>query len=774
MLAAGTVIAGRYEIQEKIGTGGMAYVYRAKDIKLERNVTLKVLKEEYANDENFKSRFGIEARSAAKLSHPNIVNAYDFGEENGICYIVMEYVHGDTLKKIILNDAPLDEIVALDIASEMASALSHAHKNGVVHRDIKPQNILISVDGAVKITDFGIARAAAVSTATTTTTAMGSVYYLSPEQARNGYVDEKSDIYSLGITMFEMVTGKLPFDGSTSVAVALKHLNDQLPDIKSINPKISDEFCSIIKKAAAKRKDDRYASADLLLEDLRRKLSEIVASYEVDAKEPVEEIKAVKAEDVAVAAASAVAAKEVFEKAEEFETIKLHNASEIKKASSAIPFIDDEKEDIVRADEEVKLEINSGKKGGYSRTNKEYVMPESTVAFNNYGRKLGINKQKNEEFENTYVEPSRRRRKVEETVDEDDFYEEEAYKRKERKVVIAAVITALIIIGVITAFGAKLMTGKSLVANMTSMFNSTSMPNITGMTLEEAQDKTESLGIVIESVGTVASDYDAGLIVEQDIEAGTDVKEGMVVKVVVSAGEVIPMMPDVVYRTVDEAVEIIKEKTGLKAEVRYEFDEENPEDVVIAQSPVADSEITPATTVIITVSKGSEGKLVLVPNFIMENIEIAKKKAAAVGLEVVKVTEKASTSIEAGRVMEQSIGSSIEVEPGSKIEFVVSGGPDAEGGETEENGTSASSSGEKGTVSFKIDAPVEAADEDNISVKIIKIVDGSVDIVYSGSAAMDDFPLSVPVTASGTAEIQLYVDNVYQWSDMVNFSEGGN
>ena len=168
MLAAGTVIAGRYEIQEKIGTGGMAYVYRAKDIKLERNVTLKVLKEEYANDENFKSRFGIEARSAAKLSHPNIVNAYDFGEENGICYIVMEYVHGDTLKKIILNDAPLDEIVALDIASEMASALSHAHKNGVVHRDIKPQNILISVDGAVKITDFGIARAAAVSTATTT------------------------------------------------------------------------------------------------------------------------------------------------------------------------------------------------------------------------------------------------------------------------------------------------------------------------------------------------------------------------------------------------------------------------------------------------------------------------------------------------------------------------------------------------------------------------------------------------------------------------------
>jgi len=811
MLAAGTVIGGRYEIQEKIGTGGMAYVYRAKDLKLERNVTVKVLKEEFSNDENFKSRFEIEARSAAKLSHPNIVNAYDFGEENGICYIVMEYIHGDTLKQIIMNSAPLDEIIALSIASQMASALSHAHKNGVVHRDIKSQNILISVDGTVKITDFGIAKAAAVSTATTTTTAMGSVYYFSPEQARGGYVDEKSDIYSLGITMYEMITGELPFDGNTSVAIALKHLNDQLPDIKAINPKVSDEFCSIIKKAAAKRKDDRYASVDLLFEDIRRKLSETAASYE---EAPVDEtiMEAAAAEISkddfaeesvgAIGAASAAnVAAETVESAEteEFEE-EAPEADITEKQTSSIPFIsdEDEKEVTVRADEEVKLEINSGRKGGYTRSSREYDIPETSVGFETYGKKLKLNKKGRDDYENTYVEPLRRREAEEEPEFEgyeDDEYE---YRRKERRVVFAAVVTALLIIGVITVFGAKFLTGKSIVSDFMSSFNTQSMPSITGMTLEEAQEKTASLGITIKSVGTVTSDYDAGLIVEQDIEAGTDIEEGIVVHVTVSAGTVIPMMPDVVDHTLDEAMEMIKEETGMEPQVRYEFDEESPENVVIAQNPVAESEINPATTIYITVSKGSEGQMILVPNFIMDNIEIAKKEAAAVGLTVSKVTENPSSTIEAGRIIEQSVGSGIEVEAGTRIEFVVSAGPsaeDPEGGDsmttgnndttnddTANNDTSnndtanepSSSTGGKSTVSFTVEAPAEAIDANNISVKLLKIVDGSVEIAYNSSVSMDEFPLSIPLTADETAEIQLYVDNVYQWSKMVNFAEGGN
>ena len=183
MLSIGTVLSGRYEILEKIGTGGMAVVYRGTDLKLDRSVTIKVLKEEYTGDEDFKSRFKIEARAAAKLSHPNIVNVYDVGEDGNIQYIVMEYVHGDTLKQVILNSAPLDNVTTLSIAVQMASALVHAHKKGVVHRDIKPHNILVSVDGNIKITDFGIARAAAISTVTTTTNALGSV---SPARRRLG------------------------------------------------------------------------------------------------------------------------------------------------------------------------------------------------------------------------------------------------------------------------------------------------------------------------------------------------------------------------------------------------------------------------------------------------------------------------------------------------------------------------------------------------------------------------------------------------------------
>ncbi len=261
ILSNSTILSGRYEIQEKIGVGGMAVVYRGRDLKLERNVTVKVLKEEFTAEDDFKSRFTTEARSAARLSHPNIVNVYDVGEDNGIYYIVMEYVHGDTLKKVIKENAPLDEVVTLSIAIQMAAALANAHKNGVVHRDIKPENILISVDGTIKITDFGIARAADVSTVTMTTNAVGSVYYFSPEQARGGYVDEKSDIYSIGITMFEMLTGHVPFDGNNSIAIALKHLNNEMPDIRQFNPNVSDTIISIINKASAKKRTTDTAQA---------------------------------------------------------------------------------------------------------------------------------------------------------------------------------------------------------------------------------------------------------------------------------------------------------------------------------------------------------------------------------------------------------------------------------------------------------------------------------------------------------------------------------
>lgn len=221
LLNPGTVLSGRYEILEKIGSGGMAVVYRGRDRKLDRYVTVKVLREEFVGDEEFIERFRSEACSVARLSHPNIVRAYDVGEDGDINYIVNEYIHGDTLKKAIKEKAPFDSRSTINVAIQIASALSQAHKAHIVHRDIKPQNILVGTDGVVKVTDFGIARAATASTMTTTANAAGSVHYFSPEQARGGYVDEKSDIYSLGITMFEMITGVLPFQGNNSVSIAL-------------------------------------------------------------------------------------------------------------------------------------------------------------------------------------------------------------------------------------------------------------------------------------------------------------------------------------------------------------------------------------------------------------------------------------------------------------------------------------------------------------------------------------------------------------------------
>jgi len=272
-LAEGRVLADRYEIIEPIGAGGMAIVYKALDLKLERIVTVKVLREEYITDDDFLKRFNIEARSAARLSNSNIVNVYDVGKEGDINFIIMEYIDGVTLKELIVRRAPFDNEEVLGVAIQIASALSHAHKNGIIHRDIKPQNIMVTKSGIVKVTDFGIARNAESQTTTTSSNSMGSVHYFSPEQARGKYVDFRSDIYALGIIMFEMATGTLPFDGESAVAVALKHINEDLPDIREINSKVSLSVLRIAEKAADKASSKRYASANEMLVDLKKAMT---------------------------------------------------------------------------------------------------------------------------------------------------------------------------------------------------------------------------------------------------------------------------------------------------------------------------------------------------------------------------------------------------------------------------------------------------------------------------------------------------------------------
>lgn len=283
-LEKGQILLNRYEIIEKIGSGGMAVVYKAVDNKLSRKVALKVLREEFADDEEFIARFTNEAQAAAQLSHPNIVNVYDVEESEGVHFIVMELVDGKTLKDLIDEKAPFDETSALSVAHQIASALFIAHSHGIVHRDIKPQNILVIRDGSVKVADFGIARVTTSKTISQKAGAIGSVHYFSPEQAKGGYIDGKSDIYSLGIVLFEMLSGRLPYDGESSVEVALKHLNEEMPPLSEIDPNLSESVVAIVEKATQKRRDLRYSSIDEMMKDLKKALTDKSGMFVVKKK----------------------------------------------------------------------------------------------------------------------------------------------------------------------------------------------------------------------------------------------------------------------------------------------------------------------------------------------------------------------------------------------------------------------------------------------------------------------------------------------------------
>lgn len=262
------VFGDRYEIIERIGSGGMAIVYKAKDLLLNRIVTVKVLREQFVADEDFVRRFRREAQSAASLSHTNIVSIYDVGKEGETEYIVMEYIEGQNLKELIRNYAPLSTEQTLNLGIQIAEAIRHAHEHHIIHRDIKPHNILVTADGRVKVTDFGIARAVSAATMTHTGDIVGSVHYLSPEQAKGVQTNEQSDVYSLGIILYELLTGKVPYDGETPISIALKHLQEEAVPPSKLNPRVNPALENLVLRAIAKSPEQRYATAKDLLQDL--------------------------------------------------------------------------------------------------------------------------------------------------------------------------------------------------------------------------------------------------------------------------------------------------------------------------------------------------------------------------------------------------------------------------------------------------------------------------------------------------------------------------
>ena len=809
ILSTGTILSGRYEIQEKIGVGGMAVVYRGRDLKLERNVTVKVLKEEFTAEDDFKSRFTTEARSAARLSHPNIVNVYDVGEDNGIYYIVMEYVHGDTLKKVIKENAPLDEVVTLSIAIQMAAALANAHKNGVVHRDIKPENILISVDGTIKITDFGIARAADVSTVTMTTNAVGSVYYFSPEQARGGYVDEKSDIYSIGITMFEMLTGHVPFDGNNSIAIALKHLNNEMPDIRQFNPNVSDTIISIINKASAKKKDDRYSSSDDLLSDLKMALAEKTAIQKNKPVEPINDVDDIKenikenVETVAIGDAEQEAVKE--------ETGIKENFAPKEETENT----DDTDNVSENGDDQIRVEID-----GINNRKKRNIAKDASDKFEEYNKKIVISKDddyEDDDYEDDdndidYSSKSRFSRgnrkkakskpkpqpqpqprtykkavKIEDEDEDDDYYDDdddEYYKRKEKKTIIAAVITALVIIALISFFGTKFLAGQGIFGSHSSSSSSSQegdieVPNFEGYTVEQAEKEAEKLGLKINVSEKDYSDMDEGKIIAQSPIKGEMVTEGTTIDVAVSLGQKSFTMPNVVGEEKDKAIEEITSLGVQKPEIEYEFSDDVKEGLVMEQNPAAQTETDSTKKIVLKVSKGAEDVNVIVPNFVGKDISAVKSELAAAGLKLGSISSQESDKPK-DQVIKQSIASGSEVAKDSVINFEVSKGPSDNSEEennsnnNENNSQTQQPAEQTKTLSFTVEAPSNYADINSIPVKVLKIINGSsVEVAYDSKHALSDFPLSISVSGSGQAEIQCYIDNVYQWSQTVDFS-GGN
>ena len=686
MLEKGTVISKRYQVIENLGSGGMAVAYKARDMRLGRFVTVKVLKDEYSENDDFLAKFSSEASAAASLSHHNIVRVYDVGEDRGINYIVMEYVHGESLKKTIEKKAPFDTLTTLSVAMQIASALSHAHKHHVVHRDIKPQNILVSVDGTVKVTDFGIARAATANTYAADVNAMGSVHYFSPEQARGGYVNEKSDIYSLGITMFEMATGKVPFDASSSIAIALKHLNEELPDIKQYNPNVTRGLEGIIRKATQKKADERYDNIDLMISDIKLAIIEAAriaksskaktvekAESEIDVPQFKTSRDRRAAEDKPVI--NDAVAEEIAEKDNDELEGQL-SLDDVNGGAGGSEDYDDEYDDEYDDgydedyddydDEEPENESSNEENEIKVELAQNIKLPKRSVGFDKYSKKLKLNNE-NDSYDDDYDD-------YDDDYDDDDFddyyreFDEE--KRQERRVTIAAVITAFVIIGIIVFVGVKFF---NVFENAAAVFNRTeTVPKFVGMTMTDAEEQASSLGIRLIEGAVVDSTEPADTILTQDVEEGTEITDNMEIMVTVSSGADMYELPNVVGEQESDAISKITSALNANIIIEYEYDETHQEGEVIKQSPEGNTMVSASSDVVLTICRDQDSINAVVPKVEGYTEEEAIEKIEASGLTVGNISRTTSTSVASGYVITQTAEPGEEILKNSPIDIVVS------------------------------------------------------------------------------------------------------
>ena len=562
----GKYIGSRYEILEVIGKGGMATVYRAKCHVLNRMVAVKVLKEEFTTDEEFIRRFNIEAQSAAGLSHPNIVSIYDVGHEGSIYYIVMELIQGKTLKEIIAEDGALPWKWSVNIAIQIASALEAAHKNNIVHRDIKPHNIIITEDGVAKVTDFGIAKAVSNSTITAFGTTIGSVHYFSPEHARGGYTDAKSDLYSLGIVMYEMVTGRVPFDADTPVSIALKHMQEKAVDPMKLNPNVPVAVNQIIMKAMQKEPSMRYQSATEMLKDLSLALKNpdgrFVSETSMDTQatqrigtiteDMAKEDKADNKKDKKKQGKIRTYFKEhpkmkILAVILSFVLVFLITVFTVKGIMDATTVKNVYIPNLVgKTEEEVKQELE-GTKLTYEIASEEY---------------------------NSEVEAGR-------VISQDPAYKNN-FTIKENTV-----------ISLVVSKGVEVVT----------------VPKVAGDTYEDAEKKLTDAKLKVERVEETSQKIEEGIVIRQEPAENTSLNAGDTVKVYVSIGTGIKQVsvPSLVNKTEEAASKELTD-AGLKVEVVYEEDTTKTNGVVLKQSVDVGKVVDEGTTVVITVNQIVETK----------------------------------------------------------------------------------------------------------------------------------------------------------------------
>ena len=566
MILEGKILGNRYEIIEKVGNGGMATVYKAEDKVLKRNVAVKVLKDEFTTDEEFIKRFEIEAQSAARLTHPNIVSIYDVGSEDNLYYIVMELIRGKTLKEIIVEErGPLPWKWSVNVAIQIASALEMAHKNNIIHRDIKPHNIIITEDGIAKVTDFGIAKAVSNSTITAFGTTIGSVHYFSPEHARGGFTDAKSDLYSLGVVMYEMVTGRVPFDADTPVSVALKHMQEEPEEPIELNPNLPSAVNRIIMKALKKDTTLRYQSATDMLADLRQALKnpngDFVEDKNYDATAKTQKINTDLYGNV----------------------VEDDNQKRGKKNNKFVAFIKRHKVFTTLIGLILLFAISLGGTLAYLNiTNPaEVELPEL----------VGMSK---EEAQKT----------AEDLKLVFEVSSEEYNKDVPEGYVISQDPTYIADYNVKEGSTVKVVISKGQ--------EKTTVPKVVGMTRQEAVDALEEANLKAEIVEETSRTVEEGYVISQEVEAESEAYAGDTIKIHVSTGTGIKQVTvqNVVGQTEADAKSTL-EGQGLKVTVNYAEATSN-DGKVTAQSVAGGTTVDEGTTVTLTVNKVAETKNVSV------------------------------------------------------------------------------------------------------------------------------------------------------------------